>query len=438
MLKDAKGLEVSTDSPEAIAAIDRFVEQALSYGNDALTILKAIEADPTCAIAYAHAAAHYLSIESAESWQQAVPYLEAANKYVVGGNEREQLYVAAITAWGRRDIRQAIAYHEEIADKYPRDLASVQRGQYHYFYQGDVQGQLEIVEKVLPANPNADYLYGMLAFGLEQCQRLEEAEEWGRFATALQPQDSWAHHAVAHVMETQGRVDEGIAWMESLADIWKNCNSMLFTHNWWHVALYYVEKEDFAKVLSLYDNYVWGGAWKQSCKDQVGAISLLIRLELRGVNVGDRWVQLADYLGDRVHEHAIPFQDLHYVYALTKAGRTDLATEMVKSMKDHTKVFNSNFKTVWEQVAIPAALGMIAHGKGDWEKATAELKSALPNLYKVGGSRAQHDLFEQVYLDAWLQADRNREALRLIEKRVANHRYIPSSQRTLAFSVSAA
>lgn len=438
MLKDAKGLEVTTDSPEAIAAIDRFVEQSLSYGNDALTILQAIEADPTCAIAYAHAAAHYLSIESAESWQQAIPYLEAANKYVVGGNEREQLYVAAITAWGRRDIRQAIAYHEEIADKYPRDLASVQRGQYHYFYQGDVQGQLEIVEKVLPANPNADYLYGMLAFGLEQCQRLEEAEEWGRFATALQPQDSWAHHAVAHVMETQGRVDEGIAWMESLADIWKNCNSMLFTHNWWHVALYYVEKEDFAKVLSLYDNYVWGGAWKQSCKDQVGAISLLIRLELRGVNVGDRWVQLADYLGDRVHEHAIPFQDLHYVYALTKAGRTNLANEMVKSMKDHTKVFNSNFKTVWEQVAIPAALGMIAHGKGDWEKATAELKSALPNLYKVGGSRAQHDLFEQVYLDAWLQADRNREALRLIEKRVANHRYIPSSQRKLAFSVSAA
>jgi hypothetical protein len=90
--------------------------------------------------------------------------------------------------------------------------------------------------------------------------------------------DPWAHHAVAHVMEMQGRLDEGIAWMESLCDTWENCNSMLFTHNWWHIALYYLEKEDIAKVLTLYDNYVWGRAEKDSAKDQVGAISFITSL----------------------------------------------------------------------------------------------------------------------------------------------------------------
>jgi len=58
----------------------------------------------------------------------------------------------------------------------------------------------------------------MLAFGLEQCHRLQEAEEVGRRAIAINCHDPWAHHAVAHVMETLCRFDEGIAWMESPAD----------------------------------------------------------------------------------------------------------------------------------------------------------------------------------------------------------------------------
>ncbi|HCF27635.1 MAG TPA: tetratricopeptide repeat-containing protein, partial [Cyanobacteria bacterium UBA11049] len=60
MLTDSQGLEVTTDSAVAIAAINAFAEQSLGYGNDVLVIDKAIAADPTCAIAYAHAAAHYL------------------------------------------------------------------------------------------------------------------------------------------------------------------------------------------------------------------------------------------------------------------------------------------------------------------------------------------------------------------------------------------
>jgi len=251
MLRDSQGLLVTTNSNEAIAAINRFVDQSLSYGNDAEGILKGIEADPTCVMAHVHAAAHYLSLESAEARRQAAPYLKAAKKHLDNANERELLYFWAIDAWAKGAIDQAIAYHEEITSKFPRDLASVQRGQYHYFYLGNKEGLLQIAEKVLPANRENHYLYGMIAFGLEQCHRLQEAEEVGQRATAMNRHNPWAHHAVAHVMETQGRLDEGIAWMESLSDTWSECNSMLFTHNWWHIALYYLEKEDNSKSASV-------------------------------------------------------------------------------------------------------------------------------------------------------------------------------------------
>ncbi|MBW4426535.1 MAG: tetratricopeptide repeat protein [Nostoc desertorum CM1-VF14] len=406
MLKDAQGLVVTTDSAQAIAAINRFIDQALCYGQNAETaILQAIEADPTCVLAHAYAAAYYLTQENSKAWQQVQPYLQVIQRNLAKVTYREKLYVQAILAWANQEIDRAIAFHEQITNKFPRDLISVQQGQYHYFYTGKKEKLLKIAQKVLPSNPQQHYLYGMVAFGLEQCHQLEAAEKMAREAIALNRYDPWAHHALAHVMETQGRVNEGIAWMESFADTWKNCNSMLYTHNWWHIALYYLEQKNYQKVASLYDNHIWERANKQSPKDQVGAISLLLRLELRGVNVGKRWQSIIPYLYSRIDEHALPFQDLHYVYALAKAGHTGWVNEMLQSMHDHALSINPFLQKSWLEVAIPAARGMVAHAKGDFNTAVTELKLVLPRLYEIGGSHAQRVLFEEIYHDAvlWTQ-----------------------------------
>ncbi|MBN3945740.1 MAG: tetratricopeptide repeat protein [Nostoc sp. NMS7] len=406
MLKDAQGLVVTTDSAQAIAAINRFIDQALCYGQDAETaIFQAIEADPTCALAHAYAAAYYLTQENSKAWQQVQPYLQVAQRNLAKITDREKLYVQAILAWANQEIDLAIGFHEEITNKFPRDLISVQQGQYHYFYTGNKEKLLKIAQKVLPSNPQQDYLYGMVAFGLEQCHQLKAAEKMARQAIALNRYDPWAHHALAHVMETQGRVNEGIAWMESFADTWENCNSMLYSHNWWHIALYYLEQENYQKVVSLYDTQIWERANKQSPKDQVGAISLLLRLELRGVNVGNRWQSIIPYLYSRIDEHALAFQDLHYVYALAKAGHTGWVNQMLQSMQYHALSINPFLQRSWLEVAIPAARGMVAHAKGDFNTAVTELKLVLPRLHEIGGSHAQRVLFEQIYHDAvlWTQ-----------------------------------
>lgn len=428
MLQDAQGLEVTTNSPETIAAINRYIDQTLVYGKDAVAIFQGIEADPNCAIANAYAAASYLYHESAESHRQALVYLQAAKKDKDTATEREKLYISAVEAWAAGTINQAIAYLEVLAEKFPSDLVAVQMGQYHYFYRGNSEGLLRIAEKVLPANRDNHYLCGMIAFGLEQCHRYEEAEAMGRLATQMNRNNPWAHHAVAHVMEMQGRLDEGIAWMESLCDTWEDCNSMLYTHNWWHIALYYLEKEEFEKVLSLYDTHVWGCTQKDSSQSLIDAIQVLLRLELRGVEVGNRWHELSSHLTTRIHEHILPFQDLHYIYALAKTGQTEQVSEMLLSIQAYAKVANPSVSRAWNEVAIPAARGMAAHAQGKWERAISELGSVLPRLYTIGGSHAQRELFEQIYLDAWLRAQQNHEALKLLEKRFAARRYIPLHQ----------
>lgn len=408
MLSDAQRFDITTQAaegiPQVIAALNTHTEQCLAYGNQAeSTILSAIAGDPTCILANAHAAAYYLAQENAIDRQQALPYLAKAKRHLANANERERLYVLAIESWAMGRIDRAIAFCEELVVKFPHDLLAVQRAQYHFFYQGDKLGLVNIAETALKFNPDNHFLMGMLAFGLEQCDRLPEAEQIGRLAVEMNRYDPWAHHAVAHVMETQGRYDEGIVWMESLADVWESCNSMLYTHNWWHVALFYLTKGKAAKVLSLYDDRIWGKAQKSSPKDQVGAISLLLRLELKGINVGKRWHELSSYLTPRIHEHALPFQDLHYVYALARADRLDLALEMLSSMEVHASTVQPCLEKAWKEVAIPTAKGAIAHAIGDWKKSSRLLNPVLPHLYKIGGSKAQRILFEQIYTHAYQQ-----------------------------------
>jgi hypothetical protein len=221
-------------------------------------------------------------------------------------------------------------------------------------------------------------------------------------AIALNRYDPWAHHAIGHVMETQGRTQEGIIWMENFAYTWDNCNSMLYTHNWWHIALYYWQLENYEKVLKIYDEHIWQRANKQSPKDQVGAISMLLRLELRGVDVGNRWQDISPYLYSRIDEHALPFQDLHYVYALAKAGHNNWVKEMLQSMEHHALSINPFLRRSWVKIAIPAAKGMVAHAQGDFQTTVNELKFVLSRLHEIGGSHAQRVLFAEIYQDALL------------------------------------
>ena len=74
---------------------------------------------------------------------------------------------------------------------------------------------------------------------------------------ALCRKEPWAHHALAHVMLTQGRITEGAQFMASVSDTWTGLNSFMVTHNWWHQALFLLEQDRHAEVLALYDSQVW-------------------------------------------------------------------------------------------------------------------------------------------------------------------------------------
>ena len=71
----------------------------------------------------------------------------------------------------------------------------------------------------------------------------------------LSPADVWAVHAVTHVFEMRGQTHSGIDWIKNTAPAWSEHNFFAF-HNWWHLALFHLDAEDYDSVLEVYDTRI--------------------------------------------------------------------------------------------------------------------------------------------------------------------------------------
>jgi predicted Zn-dependent protease len=426
-MQDWRGNDVTAADEATVGGINDFVGGFLSYETRAANILAAADADADSALANAYAAMLWLFLESGDGPCKAAPYLARAEAAVGHATARERMTVAAVRAWADNDIPAALAIGEQMASDFPRELAVAKATQYHYFNVGDAPGMLRIAGKILPANADLPYAHGLAACAYEQCHMLADAEAAARTAIRLQRKEPWAHHALAHVLLTQGRNAEGRAFLEDVKDTWTGLNSFMLTHNWWHLSLVMIEQGEAERVLDHYASHIWG-VWKDYSQDQIGAVSLLARLELAGVDVGDRWQDLADHLLPRVHDHVQPFLDMQYLYGLARAGRPE-ARAMLDSVRGFAETAPAFVRPAWREVAVPACEGLLAHASGEYGTAARHLLAVLPRLSEIGGSHAQRDLFEQITDDTLIRTGRLALAQNRLEQRRAGN---PHSAPTLA------
>jgi tetratricopeptide (TPR) repeat protein len=354
-------------------------------------------------------------LEAPQAAAHAAKFLKAAERAAPLATRREQLNAAVLRAWVDDDLGRTIRVCDQISDEFPRDLAIVKTHQYFEFNRGNAPEMLRVALKIAAANSDVPYVYGMKAFGYEQCHLLDHAESEARAALAMRRKEPWAQHALAHVLLTRGRMDEGAQFLEDAADTWSGLNSFMLTHIWWHLALFYLSQGRDAAALELYDRHCWGIA-KDYSQDQIGAVSLLARLEIAGIDVGARWQDVAQHLAVRDRDTVQPFLTLQYLYGLARAGRPQAATllQAVRDRAEHAPEFS---RTVWREVALPGCEGLQAYAGGDFALAWHWLSLAVPRMAEAGGSHAQRDLFEQILLDAALKSGRLGAAQHMLELR---------------------
>jgi hypothetical protein len=256
------------------------------------------------------------------------------------------------------------------------------------------------------------------AFGCEEAGDYARAEDESRAAAELEPMSFWPHHTVAHVMEMTGRPEDGLGWMAAREELWSTPGHLNQVHIWWHKALFHLELGQYEAALALYDGPI-RATQRPLCLSLTNAAALLWRLEALGVDVGDRWPELADLWQGHADGKCLVFGDVHAAMAELPAGREALVERRLEAMRE-TAASCREAAPLYRKVGIPVVEGLAAFHRGAWAEAVEWLLPVRFDLWQIGGSWAQRDVVDWTLTEAAVRAGQRDVALSLAYERLAS------------------
>eukprot|EP00698_Gefionella_okellyi_P012729 TRINITY_DN3447_c0_g1_i1.p1 TRINITY_DN3447_c0_g1~~TRINITY_DN3447_c0_g1_i1.p1 ORF type:complete len:321 (-),score=42.31 TRINITY_DN3447_c0_g1_i1:475-1386(-) len=224
------------------------------------------------------------------------------------GSPSDVLHLEALRHFARGDLTRASECWERVLLANPVDAIALKFAYDSYFYYGDSRQIRDTIARVRPywhGHPLESYLDGMIAFGYEETNLYHSALQYAKRAVTVHPNDAWAVHAIAHVHEERGQPALGIEWLRDTATNWRAADG-LACHLYWHWTLYHLDLGQFDEAKSIFDDEICVRARASGAAlDMVDAASLLLRLSLQQVDVGQRWNEIAETLASHMFDHAL-------------------------------------------------------------------------------------------------------------------------------------
>ena len=420
---ETRDVPFSSSNPAALQLYAKALGEYQSYVGDPIaTVDEALKHAPDFIAGHVFRATLLMTMTEQRFVAEARSSVDKATALLPSANTRERALTAAVTNLVSGHWDAACAAFDSVLVDHPRDAFAIQSAHLMDFFRGDSLNLRNRVSRVLPHwtkdVPGYSYVLGMHAFGLEECNQYPEAEETGRRALELERKDGWAVHAVTHVMEMQGRIEDGIQWLESRTGDWAPNNSFAF-HNWWHLALFYLDRGAYANVLSLYDSRLHSTP-PEFVLQLLDGTSLLWRLHLEGVDIGDRVKVLADNWAGRLDSERgfYAFNDLHAMMAFVLAGRQREAEELLAGMEATAKSESNAINVMMtREIGLPLCRAIRAFGQERYEVASTLIQNVRDVAHRFGGSHAQRDVLTLTLIEAAIRSGQSFLAQHYIAER---------------------
>jgi tetratricopeptide (TPR) repeat protein len=433
MNEDAQGHSLSGATPETVVAYDQAMQAFnIVYGDAIGSFDAARAAAPDFAMAHLGKAWLLTMANDPALLVQAAVLIETVRPLTC--NEREQAHLAAISCAVDGDRAGAVAILDRHLMRYPHDLLAHQAaaltdgfiGRFHW-----VRGRSA---RALPHWSKDQPGYGTMlafhAFGCEEAGDYARAEDESRAAAELEPHSFWPHHTVSHVMEMTGRPQDGLAWMADREALWSGPGHTNQVHIWWHKALFHLELGQYDAALALYDGPIQD-TQRPLGNSLTNASALLWRLDLFGVDVGNRWQELAAIWEGHADGKCLVFTDIHAAMAELRSGQEARVEQRLAAMRN-TAASGAAAATLYRTVGVPVVQALSAFHRGAYDETIDLLLQTRVDLWQIGGSRAQRDVIDWTLTEAALRAGQKDVALALAHERLGNRPASAPNQRFLA------
>ncbi|MDG1206874.1 MAG: tetratricopeptide repeat protein [Pseudomonadales bacterium] len=398
-IENQQGLAFSADQISSVERFDDLIEAYLGSKADVMSKLTLIlEQDQDMPMAHCFKA--YLMKLGSDprllpGMDNAIEQLELMRPIL---NDREARHLTALTSWSDNQLKDTIRVLEELLTIYPHDVLALRINHHLHFYSGDAFAMRDSVATVLPHWQQGDkffnFIVGMQAFGLEESGDYKQAEKSGRQAVEANPNDLWAAHAVAHVMQMQERFNDGIRWLTPLLQSWSNTNNFIY-HLHWHQALFYLGINLPEQALEIYDEFLETPIKDDFYLDVCNSTALLWRLERLGIDVGHRWESLSALSSQRIKDTELVFCSLHYLLTPIRLNQPSIINEAISSMSQWATIDSTQGRLAAD-VGLPIAHAMLELARKNYSSSANKMDSVAQRLHEIGGSHAQRHLFIQM------------------------------------------
>ena len=396
---DVRGLSLSAASSAAVERFDALIDDIYYYRLGVQDRLDALLQEfPEFVLAHVLKGYSLMTEGTLDAHPMARAHLLLAE--ALPANPRERLHQEALRAWLAQDSSARAAAWEQILVEWPLDLLALRQHTGTLFWTGDKRHQAEVTAGVAGhwgrETPGYGHFLSAHAFAMEEIGLYVVAERCAREALALQPQDLWALHGLAHVFEMQDRVREGIDLLSDAARFLNDYN-LFRGHLWWHLSLFKFAQARYDEVLDLFDREVYPKSSTFYLDVQNGA-SLLARLEFQGVDVGlARWERLAQASLRNATQSTLWFTSMHHVMALARSGRVSA----VQSTLDYLSSVGTG--SAQAALAHDLALAGAAFYQDKPREALEWMLAVRQRHGELGASHVQQDLYDQIMVMAALQ-----------------------------------
>jgi tetratricopeptide (TPR) repeat protein len=406
---------------QSLPRCEHALELLLTHrGNPSAEIDRVLADDPQCVFAHCLNVAFIVCANVPASRSSLAASAAAIEAICPDIHDPVRRHAAAARAWLEGGAALAVERYGAIVTDWPRDILALLVAHALDFRLGRRHMLRDRVARVLPewetATPGYASVLAMYAFGLEENGQYRRAEKMARRALAIDPRHPGAIHVVAHVMEMQGRFREGLAFLAATEPAWSE-GTGFSVHLAWHRALFYLDADNPNSALAAYDAQI-ANERAPGMSVLADASALLWRLQLRNIDVGERWRLLADRWEMQTLAGARPFHIVHAMMAFAAAGRTAAAAH-VFDVLPHTDTSGTSLSLPEDSLAPPFCEALLAFAQSDYAACVEWLTRVRHIAHRCGGSLAQCDLIHLTFTEAALRTRNARLAGALVAERAA-------------------